>query len=95
MCLGGPYNISVIQTVAAGQTDTIMLQDVLAGVVWMCVGSDDMAFPMAGVNNSMEEINMSLNITKIRFAEVKPVLTEEPQVQNFLDNEPLKILNIE
>ena len=51
------------------------------GDVWMCVGSDDMAFPMSSVNNSMGEINSSLTITNIRFAEVKTAWTEEPQLE--------------
>ena len=36
MSLGGPYNITVTQTpLAGGQKDTIKLDNILAGTVWI------------------------------------------------------------
>ena len=64
---------------------------VLAGRVWLCVGSDRMAAPLAGLANSSAEIGASLNLTQLRSAAVRPAWTEEPQLElvaGFRDTAP-------
>ena len=58
------------------------LEDVLAGDVWLCVGSDNLALSMSGLANSSAEISSSLNFTSVRFAQLREAWTEEPQVRS-------------
>ena len=60
---GGPYNLTVIHRWLS-LPDKIELT-VLAGEVWLCVGSDNMALPMAGIINNKNEIKDSLNYTQV------------------------------
>ena len=46
----------------------------------MCVGSDNMAFPMSGLANSSAEISSSLGFTQVRYTQVREAWTEEPQL---------------
>ena len=60
---GGPYNLTRIHRWLS-LPNKIELS-VLAGEVWLCVGSDNMALPMAGVLNHTEEIMASPNYTQV------------------------------
>merc|ERR1711970_853032 len=75
---GGQYNLTLIHRWLS-LPNKIELA-VLAGEVWLCVGSDNMAMPMAGVIHSQQEIRRSLNYTQVRYAEVNKAWTEEPQL---------------
>jgi len=78
---GGPYNLTLTQTPAVGvllSPETLKIENVLSGDVWMCVGSDDMALPMASVTNKTKE--QLLKDSNVRFMEVKKAWTEEPQL---------------
>lgn len=79
---GGPYNITVEQLGPAGQPDKVILDNVMAGQVWMCVGSDNMALPLSSVVTP-DIIADDVNMTDIRIAEVKKTWTEEPMVYNY------------
>ena len=38
---------------------------VLAGEVWVCLGSDNMALPMAGLQDAAAQIQQSLNFSQV------------------------------
>ena len=93
---GGPYNLTVHHRYPASSSSAewrsdcrgsavlpqrVQLDDVLAGDVWLCVGSDNLALPMSGLANSSAEIAASLNFTSVRFAQLREAWTEEPQVR--------------
>jgi len=75
---GGPHNLTLIHRWLA-LPNKIHLS-VLAGEVWLCVGSDNMAMPMGRVINATQEIQSSLNYTQVRYTEVNKAWTEEPQL---------------
>lgn len=37
----------------------------LAGEVWVCLGSDNMALPMAGLQDAAAQIQQSLNFSQV------------------------------
>ena len=80
---GGPYNLTVHHRGAAVLPQRAELLNVLAGDVWLCVGSDNMALPMSGLANSSAEISNSLNFSQVRHCQLKEAWTEEPQVRHF------------
>ena len=80
---GGPYNLTVHHRGAAVLPQRAELLNVLAGDVWLCVGSDNMALPMSGLANSSAEISNSLNFSQVRYCQLREAWTEEPQVRHF------------
>ena len=38
--------------------------------VWLCLGSDNMALPMAGLQDAQAQINQSIQFDQVSFAEV-------------------------
>ena len=58
----------------------IHLTGVLVGDVWVCAGSSNMAMPMSSIINSSHEISSSLRYRDVRFSQVAPAWTEEPQL---------------
>ena len=68
---GGPYNLTVFHRWLS-MPKKIELT-VLAGEVWLCVGSDNMAMPMAGVMNASHELETSLNFTQVGHRSATPV----------------------
>ena len=46
----------------------------------ICSGSDDMALPMGSVNESVGEMGNSLNITRVRYTELRPTPAADPQM---------------
>jgi len=61
---GGPFQLSIVAT------NTITLNDVLVGDVWVASGQSNMEFQMAGLNKAQEEI-AAANFPKIRLFHVK------------------------
>ncbi len=73
---GGPFSMLV------RGTNAIMLQDVLAGDVWIASGQSNMEFPMAkgmnrGVNNEKAEI-AAANYPRIRLLDLEPKSSDYP-----------------
>ncbi|MFZ0958576.1 MAG: sialate O-acetylesterase, partial [Candidatus Sulfotelmatobacter sp.] len=68
---GGPFQMSVIAA------NTITLNDVLVGDVWVASGQSNMEFPMTGLNKAQEEI-AAANFPKIRLFHVKHKTADYP-----------------
>ena len=69
---GGPYDITV-----AGK-NTIKLQNVLIGDVWVCSGQSNMQWPMTGTENANENI-AAANFPQIRLFTVSREFAEKPK----------------
>jgi len=69
---GGPHEMTI-----KGQ-NTITLNDVLVGEVWVCSGQSNMAFPMERALKAEEEI-AAANYPKIRLLDVPRRPADEPQ----------------
>jgi len=76
---GGPYNLTVHHRWLS-LPKKVELR-VLAGEVWLCLGSDNMALPMAGLQDAHLQINQSIQFDQVRFAEVGRGWAEEPQME--------------
>ena len=72
MPAGGPHTISI-----AG-TDTVTLQDVLVGEVWLCSGQSNMEWAVASSNNPQEEI-AAADWPRIRHIKIPHVPAATPQ----------------
>ena len=73
-CLaGGPYAL----TVTAG-AETVTVQDVLVGEVWVCSGQSNMDMAVGSANNAREEI-AAAQYPQIRFFTVEHVVANTPQ----------------
>ena len=53
---GGPYTVTV-----SSKKETITLDDVLVGEVWICSGQSNMEFMLRSINNADEEIRSATN----------------------------------
>lgn len=69
---GGPFTLDVWT-----KRDTIRLQDVMIGEVWICSGQSNMEFHMREVKNSEEEIASATN-NLIRSFDVKKAMSRFP-----------------
>lgn len=69
---GGPY-----QLVIKGK-NTIILDDVLIGDVWLCSGQSNMEFAVSNAENAEEEIK-NANYPKIRHFEVSKAMSYSPK----------------
>lgn len=70
---GGPYDMR-IQT----KKESVTIQDVLVGEVWICSGQSNMEFQLKGVKNADEEIRTAQN-SKIRSFDVQKDMARFPQ----------------
>lgn len=70
---GGPHSLSV-----SGKKDTVVLDDVLVGEVWICSGQSNMEWPVSQANDGDLE-SLSAKYPKIRLLTVPRVGTQEPQ----------------
>ena len=67
---GGPYSVRI------SDGETVVLDNILIGDVWICAGQSNMEMPVIGfwgqpVNNSAETIVNSINDRNVRFATVE------------------------
>jgi len=62
----GPFQVKVTRPLANGTLETIMLDDVLFGDVWVCSGQSNMAFPLKYMFNASIEIENANKYPKIR-----------------------------
>ncbi|QJW90948.1 sialate O-acetylesterase [Spirosoma taeanense] len=70
---GGPY-----QMLVKGKANTITIDDVLSGEVWICSGQSNMEWPLAAANNAKEEIKAA-NYPQIRQLLVKKDISLAPK----------------
>jgi sialate O-acetylesterase len=62
MQAGGPYNMHIVS-----KTDSVVLNDVMIGEVWICSGQSNMEFVVQNANNAKEEIANSTNVPVRQF----------------------------
>ena len=72
MAPGGPFEMAV-----SGK-NSLKLQDILVGDVWICSGQSNMEWPMSQVNNAEQEI-AAANFPRIRLFSVKHEVADTPQ----------------
>ncbi|MFD2574443.1 sialate O-acetylesterase [Spirosoma soli] len=70
---GGPY-----QLVVKGKKNTITLDDVLTGEVWVCSGQSNMEWPLGAAANGQKEVAVA-NFPKIRQLMVKKAISLTPK----------------
>jgi sialate O-acetylesterase len=68
---GGPFPLTITAT------NTITLNDVLVGDVWVASGQSNMEFPMTGLNKAQDEI-AAANFPRIRLFHVKHKTADYP-----------------
>lgn len=71
--VGGPYKLKV-----SGQTETIEVQDILIGDVWLCTGQSNMEWVLKNTDNSKEAIEVA-NFPQIRHLKVNHDLSFQPK----------------
>ena len=71
MPAGGPYSMTI-----SGK-NTIRLENILLGEVWICSGQSNMEFTVSRSNNGKEEINTA-NYPEIRLFDVPNIIEFEP-----------------
>ena len=71
--VGGPYTLQV------EGNNSLTVEDVLSGEVWICSGQSNMEWPISRVNNADVEI-VSANYPEIRLMTVPRIGTQEPQL---------------
>jgi sialate O-acetylesterase len=62
----GPFQVKVTQPLANGTLETITLNDVLFGDVWVCSGQSNMQFSLEKMFNASIEIDNAYKYPKIR-----------------------------
>jgi sialate O-acetylesterase len=62
----GPFQVIVTQPLANGTLDTLTLNDVLFGDVWICSGQSNMHFSVSKMFNASIEIENAYKYPKIR-----------------------------
>ncbi len=62
----GPFQVKVTHPLANGSLETITLNDVLFGDVWICSGQSNMEFPVIRMFNASVEIENADKYPKIR-----------------------------
>jgi sialate O-acetylesterase len=75
----GPFQVKVTHPIANGTLETIILNDVLFGDVWVCSGQSNMAFALMGMFNASIEIENAYKYPKIRLFTVMPTQSYIPE----------------
>jgi sialate O-acetylesterase len=63
---GGPFQVKITQPLPNGTLETITLDDVLFGDVWVCSGQSNMGFSLRNMFNASVEIENANKYPKIR-----------------------------
>jgi len=85
---GGPYKL----TVSTNKGQSVELDDILVGELWVCAGQSNMEFPLKDAENSATDIAKSEN-TKIRLFNLKGIV--RPDVSKWDASVLDKINNLE
>lgn len=75
----GPFQVKVTRPLANGTLETIILNDVLFGDVWICSGQSNMQFTVSGMFNASIEIQNANNYPKVRLFTVADTQAGTPQ----------------
>jgi sialate O-acetylesterase len=75
----GPFQIKVTQPLANGTMETITLDDVLFGDVWICSGQSNMHFNVTRMFNASIEIENAYKYPKIRLFTPQYYVKDIPQ----------------
>jgi sialate O-acetylesterase len=75
----GPFQVKVTQPLANGTLETITLNDVLFGDVWICSGQSNMEFPVNRMFNASVEIENAYKYPKIRLFTAAQAQSYTPQ----------------
>jgi sialate O-acetylesterase len=75
----GPFQVKVTQPLANGSLETIALNDVLFGDVWICSGQSNMEFPVNRMFNASVEIENADKYPKIRLFTAAQAQSYTPQ----------------
>lgn len=75
----GPFQVKVTQSLANGTLETIQLNDVLFGDVWVCSGQSNMGFSLRNMFNASIEIDNAYKYPKVRLFTVMPTQSYIPQ----------------
>jgi sialate O-acetylesterase len=75
----GPFQVKVTQPLPNGTLETITLDDVLFGDVWICSGQSNMRFSVRGMFNASIEIENANKYPKIRLFAALQVPASTPQ----------------
>jgi sialate O-acetylesterase len=67
---GGPYTINI-----TGKSNSISIEDVLIGEVWVCSGQSNMVLSFSNSNTYKEDLN-KMNYPNIRYMEVNRQVSE-------------------
>jgi sialate O-acetylesterase len=62
----GPFQVKVTHSLPNGTLETITLDDILFGDVWVCSGQSNMSFSVSGMYNGSVEIENAAKYPKIR-----------------------------
>lgn len=80
----GPFQVQVSHPGANGTKETIVLNDVLFGDVWVCSGQSNMQFSVSGMFNASIEIANANKYPKIRLFTVRDTFSFTP-LEELLD----------
>jgi sialate O-acetylesterase len=75
----GPFQVNVSRPLANGTLETITLNDVLFGDVWVCSGQSNMGFSLRNMFNASIEIDNAYKYPKIRLFTATPSQSYTPQ----------------
>lgn len=75
----GPFQINVTQPSVNGTADTITLDDVLFGDIWLCSGQSNMHFNVTRMFNASNEIDNAYKYPKIRLFTPQYYVNSKPQ----------------
>ena len=75
----GPFQVKVTQPLPNGTLETITLNDVLFGDVWLCGGQSNMQFALSGIFNASVEIENASKYPKIRLFTSTDAAADTPQ----------------
>jgi sialate O-acetylesterase len=75
----GPFQVKVTQPLANGSLETITLNDVLFGDVWICSGQSNMQFEVLRMFNASVEIENAVKYPKVRLFAPARVLSYTQQ----------------
>ena len=75
----GPFQVKVTQPLANGTRETIVLNDVLFGDVWVCSGQSNMGFSVNRMFNASIEIENAHKYPKVRLFTARTQVAYTPQ----------------
>ena len=75
----GPFQVKVTRPLANGTLETIILDDVLFGDVWVCSGQSNMGFSVNRMLNASIEIENAYKYPKVRLFTAADAVAYTPQ----------------